>query len=103
MYCRPSARGRMDTSQTAESFRALLLRHRGRTGLTQRELADRAGANRRTVQDWEGALNYPSAERLQALIQALLEAGGLTLGREAAEAHELWATVLREAPRMRVP
>jgi WD40 repeat protein/transcriptional regulator with XRE-family HTH domain len=93
----------MDTSQTAESFRDLLLRHRGRTGLTQRELADRVGANRRTVQDWEAALNYPGAERLQALIQVLFEAGSLTVGREAAEARELWAAVLRKGPRMRTP
>jgi hypothetical protein len=55
------------------------------------------------VQDWEAGLGYPSAERLQALIQVLLEAGGLTVGGEAAEAKQLWAAVLREAPRMRTP
>ena len=33
----------MDTSRAAESFRDLLLRHRGRTGLTQLELARRVG------------------------------------------------------------
>ncbi len=67
----------MDSSPAAKSFRDLLLRHRGRSGLTQRELANRAGANRRTVQDWEAGVNYPSAELLQALIQALLATGGL--------------------------
>ena len=36
----------MDTSPAPESFRDLLLRHSGRTGLTQRELAHRTGANR---------------------------------------------------------
>jgi len=93
----------MDTSRAAESFRDLLLRHRGRTGLTQLELAGRVGAGRRTVQDWEAGINHPSAELLKALIQTLLEADGLMAGREAAEAHELWAAVLRDAPRMHTP
>ena len=93
----------MDTARAAESFRDLLLRHRGRTGLTQLELAGRVGAGRRTVQDWEAGINHPSAELLKALIQALVEAGGLTAEREAAEAHELWAAVLRDAPRMHTP
>src|SRR5438445_1406169 len=93
----------MDTARAAESFRDLLLRHRGRTGLTQLELAGRVGAGRRTVQDWEAGINHPGAELLKALIQALLEAGGLTAELDAAEAHELWAAVLRDAPRMHTP
>src|SRR5712664_584351 len=80
-----------------ESFAGLLLRHRGRTGLTQRDLAARLGTTRRSVQDWESGAFYPSAERLQALILVLLESGGMTVGREGVEAHELWAAVLREA------
>jgi WD40 repeat protein/transcriptional regulator with XRE-family HTH domain len=86
-----------------ESLAGLLLRHRGRTGLTQRELADRLGTSRRSVQDWETGATHPGAERLQALILVLLELGALTAGREAAEALELWAAALREAPRMRTP
>src|SRR5438105_12681736 len=93
----------METSNAAESFRGLLLRHRGRTGLIQRDLAARAGVSRGAVQDWEAGLNYPTAERLQAVIQVLLEAGGLTAGQEAAEARELWAAAEREAPRMHTP
>jgi transcriptional regulator with XRE-family HTH domain len=57
---------------TEESFQGLLLRHRGRTGLTQRDLAARAGVSRRSIQDWEAALNYPEAQHLQALILAFL-------------------------------
>jgi transcriptional regulator with XRE-family HTH domain len=49
-----------------ESFAGLLLRHRGRTGLTQRDLAARLGTTRRAVQDWESGAYCPSAERLQA-------------------------------------
>src|SRR5690349_513889 len=93
----------METSSTPESFRGMLLRHRGRTGLIQRDLAARAGVSRGAVQDWEAGLNFPTAERLQVLIQVLLEAGGLTLGQEAAEARSLWAAAEREAPRMNTP
>jgi transcriptional regulator with XRE-family HTH domain len=93
----------MQTSSPPESFRGLLLRHRGRTGLIQRDLAARVGVSRGAVQDWEAGHNYPAAERLQVLIQVLLEAGGLTVGREEAEARELWAAAEREAPRMHTP
>src|SRR5260370_28459222 len=93
----------MDTSRAAESFRDLLLRHRGRTGLTQLELAGRVGAGRRTVQDSEAGINHPSAEVLRGLIPALLEADGLTAGRGAAEAEEGWAAGLRGAARMPPP
>ncbi|HYY88405.1 MAG TPA: helix-turn-helix domain-containing protein, partial [Chloroflexota bacterium] len=93
----------MDFSQSTESFRDLLLRHRGRTGLSQRDLAARLGAGRRTVQEWEAGRSHPSAELLRALIEVLLNAGGLTVGREAADVQQLWAAVLHEAPRMRTP
>jgi transcriptional regulator with XRE-family HTH domain len=88
--------------RTTELFRDLLLRHRGRTGLSQRDLAARMGVGRRTVQDWEAGIKHPTAQRLQTLIQVLLEAGALTVGREAEEAHQLWAAALK-APRMRTP
>jgi transcriptional regulator with XRE-family HTH domain len=80
-----------------------LLRHRGRTGLTQRELAARLGVHTRSVQDWEGGVNYPSAERLQALIRVQLEAGGLSAERETEDAQALWATVEHASPRMHTP
>ena len=47
----------METSHAPESFRGLLLRHRGRTGLTQRELATRAGVSLRSVQGWESGVS----------------------------------------------
>jgi transcriptional regulator with XRE-family HTH domain len=93
----------MDTSHALESFRGLLLRHRGRTGLIQRDLAARAGASQRSLQDWEAGVTLPTAERLQPLIGALLEAGGLAQGRETSDARELWAAVQRDAPRMHTP
>jgi hypothetical protein len=59
--------------------------------------------SRRAVQDWESGLNHPDAEHLQALIAALLEADGLTLGSETPEAEALWAVAVRQAPRLRTP
>jgi DNA-binding XRE family transcriptional regulator len=41
----------MGSSQPAESFRDLLMRHPGRSGLTQCELADRLGIHRHSVQE----------------------------------------------------
>jgi transcriptional regulator with XRE-family HTH domain len=93
----------MDTSSAPESFRSLFLRHRGRTGLIQRDLAARVGVSRNALQDWESGVNYPTAERLQSLIRVLLGAGGLTDGRKAYEARQLWAAAEREAPRMHTP
>jgi len=47
--------------QRQESFSGLLLRHRGRTRLTQRQLAERVGVSMRTVQGWETGVMYPSS------------------------------------------
>src|SRR6516164_9098299 len=91
----------MGTPQAPESFRGLLLRDRGRTGLTQRDVAARAGVSLRSIQDWEAGVTLPTAERLQRLIQVFLEAGGLSPSHEVEEAHELWATAERESARLR--
>src|SRR5947208_7737004 len=93
----------MASYETSESLAGLLLRHRGRTGLTQRELAVRVGVSRGSVQDWEAGLNYPDARHLQALIGVFLQASGLTVRGEATEAKALWAVALRQAPRMQAP
>lgn len=50
----------MDASHAPESFRGMLLRHGGRTGLVQRDFAARAGVSHRSVQDWESGVNYLS-------------------------------------------
>jgi WD40 repeat protein/transcriptional regulator with XRE-family HTH domain len=86
-----------------DRFSGLLLRCRGRTGLTQRQLAERAGVSMRTVQGWETGLMYPGPTRLEALLAALLAAHGFAPGRELAEAEELWEAVAREAPRAHPP
>src|SRR6202521_5905561 len=71
------ADGQESADRAAESFQGLLLRYRGRSGLTQRELAARVGVSMRTVENWEAGVNYPSAQSLQALITGLPVAGGL--------------------------
>jgi transcriptional regulator with XRE-family HTH domain len=79
----------------------LLLRYRGRTGLTQRALAARIGVHVRSIQAWETGISYPRAEHLQALLAAFLQTGGLAEGAEVAEAGALWAAAVRQAPRLR--
>src|SRR5438270_610027 len=75
----------------AEDFQGLVLRFRGRSGLTQRQLAYRTGASPRSVQAWEAGISHPSTGSLQALITCFVEAGGFARGREAAEAEAIWA------------
>src|SRR5215831_17570354 len=91
----------MQSPQAPDSFRGLLLRHRGRTGLTQRDVAARAGVSLRSIQDWEAGVTLPTAERLQRLLRVLLDAGGLSPEHEAEEAHQIWNAAERESARMR--
>src|SRR5437762_226908 len=86
-----------------ERFYDLALLYRGRTGLTQRDLAARLGVHVRSVQAWEGGISYPDAAHLQALLAAYLAAGGLDARQELAQAQTLWAAALRDAPRLRTP
>jgi transcriptional regulator with XRE-family HTH domain len=80
--------------ESGEGFRGRLLRLRGRTGLTQRELATRIGVHVTSIQGWEAGVIYPSVASLQALIAAGLQAGGFTAGREREEALALWGATL---------
>ncbi|MBV9170150.1 MAG: helix-turn-helix domain-containing protein, partial [Chloroflexi bacterium] len=91
------------SSSTAGSFRDLLLRYRGRCGLTQRQLAERLSIHRRSIQEWENGTSYPSTERLEGLIRALLQAHGLTPDVEAVEAEALWSAVEHAAPHTHPP
>ena len=82
----------------AESFQGLVLRFRGRTALTQGQVAARAHASLRSIQAWEAGISYPGTENLQALISCFLEAGGFARGREAAEAKAAEAEIAEPAP-----
>jgi transcriptional regulator with XRE-family HTH domain len=86
-----------------ETFQGLALQLRGRTGLTQRQLALQLGMHSRSIQGWESGANYPNSDSLQALLATSLAAGGFTVGREGAEAAALWAAAVRQAPRLRMP
>jgi DNA-binding XRE family transcriptional regulator len=46
--------GQPDPRPTHERFSGLLLQTRGRSGLTQRQLATLVGVNMRTIQGWDG-------------------------------------------------
>ncbi|MBV9599342.1 MAG: helix-turn-helix domain-containing protein [Chloroflexi bacterium] len=93
----------MRAARSSESFRSLLLRHRGRTGLSQRDLATRAGVSLRSLQDWEAGVTLPGGERLRRLLQALCAAGAITPGRELVEARALWTAVEQETQRRHAP
>ncbi len=90
-------------SAEGETFRGLILRLRGRIGMTQRELATRIGVNVSSIQGWEAGANYPGVASLKALIAATLLADGFTTGREAEEAAHVWAAAVRDSPRFRTP
>src|SRR5260370_8740994 len=83
---------------TTESFQGLILRFRGRTALTQRQLAERSGASTRSVQAWEAGISYPGTDNLQALIACFLEGGGFAQGRQRAAAEPLWFSSLVTLP-----
>src|SRR5260370_7118502 len=59
-------------------------------GLTQAGLAERLGASRRAVAEWEGGLSYPKAERLKQFITLGVRASAFPAGREAEEIRALW-------------
>jgi WD40 repeat protein/transcriptional regulator with XRE-family HTH domain len=84
-----------------EGFAGLTVRLRGRTGLTQRQLAARVGVHQRSIQDWEAGLSHPNQQRLQALIGVYLDAGAFIEGLELTEAQALWSGVQTEAPALR--
>jgi hypothetical protein len=64
---------------TTEPFHGLVLRFRGRTALTQRQVATRSNASGRSVQAGEAGISYPGSDNLQALNTTTLD---LVLSRE---------------------
>src|SRR5687767_3598874 len=89
LHCAPKVPGMSSGANVEETFQGLVLRYRGRTGLTQRQLAEQLGVHTRSIQAWESGLSFPSAESLQALIAAYVATGAFGGGRELAEAEEL--------------
>ncbi len=87
----------------SEDFCGLLLQFRGRTELSQRDLAQRLHVHVRSVQLWEAGASHPNARHLQALIGLLLQAQRFGAGRERAEASALWTAVELESDRLKAP
>lgn len=75
----------------------LLLTLRSKIRLTQAELAERVGVNRRSVQNWEAGASYPQEDHLQRLTAVFLEQGAFTSTHEREEAQALWEQVSRDA------
>ncbi len=72
------------------AFAQLVLTLRTAIGLSQVGLAERLGASRRAVADWEGGLSYPKAERLKQLIALGMQQQAFPAGREEEEIRALW-------------
>src|SRR5437016_1013043 len=72
------------------AFAQLVLTLRTAIGLTQTGLAERLGASRRAVAEWEGGLSYPKAERLKELITLGMHQQAFAAGREEEEIRALW-------------
>jgi WD40 repeat protein/transcriptional regulator with XRE-family HTH domain len=72
------------------TFGQLVLTLRTAIGLSQAGLAERLGASRHAVADWEGGLSYPKAERLQQLIALGMQQQAFPAGREEEEIRALW-------------
>jgi WD40 repeat protein/transcriptional regulator with XRE-family HTH domain len=72
------------------AFAQLVLTLRTAIGLSQVGLAERLGASRRAVVDWEGGLSYPKAERLKELIILGMQQHAFAAGREEEEIRALW-------------
>src|SRR5437660_2478666 len=72
------------------AFAQLVLTLRTAIGLTQTGLAERLGASRRAVAEWEGGLSYPKAERLKQLIALGMQQQAFPAGREEEEIRALW-------------
>ncbi len=72
------------------TFGQLVLTLRTAIGLSQAGLAERLGASRHAVVDWEGGLSYPKAERLKQLIALGMQQHAFPAGREEEEIRALW-------------
>ncbi len=72
------------------AFAQLVLTLRTTIGLSQAGLAERLGASRHAVADWEGGLSYPKAERLKQLIALGMQQQAFAAEREEEEIRALW-------------
>ena len=72
------------------AFAQMILTLRTAIGLSQAGLAERLGASRRAVAEWEGGLSYPKTERLKQLIALGVQQQAFAAGREEEEIRALW-------------
>ena len=72
------------------AFAQMVLTLRTAIGLSQAGLAERLGASRRAVAEWEGGISYPKTERLKQLIALGVQQHAFPAGREEEEIRALW-------------
>ena len=72
------------------AFGQMIVTLRTTIGLTQAGLAERLGASRRAVAEWEGGSSYPKVERLKQLIELGVQQQAFPAGREEEQIRALW-------------
>src|SRR5260370_22616480 len=80
------------------AFAQLVLTLRTAIGLSQVGLAERLGASRRAVAEWEGGLSYPKTERLKQLITLGMPQQAFSAGRDEEGIRALWKAAPQQAP-----
>ena len=86
-----------------QPYRSLALALRGRSGLTQRDLAVQLGVSDQAIQNWESGRSHPKSDHVKRLITLYIEHGVFTPGREAEEARAVWEVLRRGAAQRVAP
>ena len=83
--------------RTSHNYRALdyesgslIQSYRRKAKLTQHQLAELIGINKRSVLNWEAGSSYPQIHHLRQLITIFLERGCFNIREEQTEAQFLW-------------
>ncbi|MEI6043556.1 MAG: hypothetical protein WCS37_04085 [Chloroflexota bacterium] len=77
-------------SESFRNFGNLCYQYRKNLKLTQPQLGELVGTTYRPIQAWENSESFPKPKNLKRLIEIFLTEGAFTVGRELAEAEELW-------------
>lgn len=66
-------------------------REKGDFRLSQKKLAEMIGVSSKSIRDWEAEVSRPTSYNLKKLLEAFLDLGLFSPGREKREAAELWS------------
>src|SRR5260370_3402999 len=79
-------------------FAQLLVSLRKRAGLTQEDVALQVGVGEKSIRNWEGGTNYPTALNLRKLIELYLDRRVFPPGQEQDEVRLLWEQLHERVP-----